>query len=375
MSSISARCLLAVLALAASGLAQQPPRAGTKPESKRAQPHSEADSNAALGARCWSTHIDLALEELRVGSGIRSPERWPNTPDVRVLVDRGLRVEDRWVMGADGAPVELERSYREVSARSSVCVAGPAESDRCRVLVGRSALLGRRVLFPLNADAGGAAARFPEGHGDPEGLLDGLRSDLELHELFASAARTTDSRWSANPEQLDPLLRPGGSLKLEFGDERDDFQRAGGLSFCADDLLRLSPDLCFGELQGTVDAQRVAPAEHISPARTRIELRFDLRSQCDPTEPLRGVLADRDARVRVESSSIELRWQGTGHVEWESASGRLRRATFDGDLSLDVDARQSREDWSGPQSEHWRLRGPCQVAFSAEPPPPTLERP
>jgi hypothetical protein len=154
------------------------------------------------------------------------------TEDVVLKFERKAKLvlTDRYVKSGAGRPLELDRTFDEITETKRDTQKMPGQTEeRVEEKTRASALESKTVRFSWKADSESYDKKFAGEDGDAE-LLAGLEEDVDFRALLPKDGAKVGDTWEVDGKRLDHLLDSCGNLHLrdEGGkpeDENDDFSR------------------------------------------------------------------------------------------------------------------------------------------------------
>jgi hypothetical protein len=149
-----------------------------------------------------------------------SPE---GAPDNVVLTFEGLDtfvISDEYVKCAEGRPVELKRTFEELSVKN-VQSGGPDPDAEPQKIEKESELASKVVVFKWNDKKEEYVAAFEDGKGDEE-LLKNLDADLDFLEFLPKKDAKEGDEWELDGAKARALMNPGGDLKMKSKEGDDE---------------------------------------------------------------------------------------------------------------------------------------------------------
>ena len=300
-------------------------------------PASDGDVLAfapAEGVR-WSKTIERTIELEQVERTLildGEPESLGGVLELRETLR--FEVSDEAGALAGAGLGDFVRHYGAVESSRTSAEDAPDRADLQRTEErSNSPLAGRAVRFERAAEGAWSAAAADDGPALDAELLKELAADTDFTALLPSGPVPAGAIWSIEPEQLRPLLSPGGELGLE--------PAAPGAPQPASAANRF--DDWLGALGGSVTAtyKGAREASEDSPRLGIIELSFELEASIDATQAARALSAEGSEEqvesARIDSVQVASALTGTGELAWDLDLGVAHAFELAGQLGLAID--------------------------------------
>jgi hypothetical protein len=236
--------------------------------------------------------------------------------DIRISIEDSSRIDvtDHYLAMGKGRPMKLQRTFDKIaeSEHQRAHPKGNEPGDADHERKEESELEGKTVLFTWNDEGSQFDVSFAEGK-DDEGLLAELDEDMDLRFLLPTTHVAEGQSWDLEPKVFASVLAPGGDLKLEENEEKDDSNAKIGKEVCKH---------LEGKAHATWKGVRTEDGRELGV----IALAADLKSEGDAEG--KGEHAGK-THFRVE---IELE----GELLWDLAAGHFRSFQAGGKLGLDA---------------------------------------
>jgi hypothetical protein len=131
-----------------------------------------------------------------------------------------LVLTDRYVKSKDGRPLELDRTYDELTQtkRDSQRMPGMKEAKVDEKAL-ESALESKTVRFSWDAKEEKYGKAFAGGEGDEE-LLEDLAEDVDFRGMLPKDGAKAGDKWKIEAKEFNQLLSTGGDLHFSDGSEK-----------------------------------------------------------------------------------------------------------------------------------------------------------
>lgn len=269
--------------------------------------------------------LDLELKNLAIKvNGEPIPAEEMDTSDTHLLVNMIVAVTDKYVETKDGKPLDLLRTFDEMSLQSR---AGD-EKDGVDEF---QAIQGKTVRFKWNEDSKAYDKSFHESKGDDDSIAD-LTEDMDLRLLLPEKKVADGDTWEVPAERLMPLFLPGGMAgRPRSGEEGQVFE-------AIEEELKTALEPALKDFK--VQCKYKGLHEDGGANYGEIRLTFDGKARVDLSElALRLSLIGEDEGPKPDiNAQFGLALKGEGKLEWDQAAGHLRSFEMQADITADFDA-------------------------------------
>ncbi len=250
-----------------------------------------------------------------------------------ITSEQEFQIVDRYVAVAEGRPTRLQRTFRSLesggTSRVDMGEMGSEESDSNAT----SALEGKAVVFTW--DDGDYDVRWAEGHDGDAELLDGLTEDMDFRTLLPGREVSEGDTWTIAPNDLIPVLAPGGNLG--FKADGMDSMGMGGMDMSLPEMI--------GELRGRASGEFMGVREIGGRRVAVMRLLVDVEGANDLTSKMQEMMADQEmpmgGTMVVEAADIELTLRGEGELHWDLAGNHFHAFEFKGEMTTAMDTAMS----------------------------------
>jgi hypothetical protein len=271
--------------------------------------------------RLYSIDIEYELGDLSVViDGQDISEMIPS--DVSGTAQIAMKLTESFVRSADGRPLELIRSFEEMSGEASAM----GESEAIEEI---DKLEGKRVRFVWNEEEGDYDVDFHESEGDAEDL-EGLTADMDLRALLPGKEVAVGDTWTVDGKQLSSVLMLGD--KPQTGESEVDQLFESAIWPQLETLLERFKITCEYQGEREVDGRKVGAVGVAMHGEGSLDLSELIRSMVQLQA--QGMEVDID----VATADLAVKFDSKGEVLWDLAAGHLRAYDMgcDSDLALDV---------------------------------------
>jgi len=288
-----------------------------------------ADGSSA--AKKCAIHSEFSLGDVSaVVDGQDVSENLP--PDLEFAIEVLMEVTDDYVRSGAGRPLELIRSYDELSLEWSAEGGGESQSESADEF---AELEGRRVRFRWNDDEKEYDVSFHESEGDPE-LLEGLGVDMDLLALLPEDEVSEGDRWSVEARELGSVFFFGS----DPGKLRPDVQGEGAEVFqqieaeLLPQLEKLGEDFkteCEYKGRREVDGRSLGVIRLALKGDGSMDL-ASLIAAAIEKQPM-----PEEVDVSISAATLGLRVEGEGELLWDLEAGHLHAFEMTADIEIDLE--------------------------------------
>ncbi len=278
-----------------------------------------AGSSVAKGL---TIDVELGLDEVTMSMNGQElpPEMLGEVGDQKLLVHLMMEVTEKYVSVKEGRPLELLRTFDELSAE--IEFGGEAESNE-----DADELKGKTVRFLWNEGESRYDKSWHESSGDEEDL-ESLSEDMDLRVLLPKKSVSAGDTWEVAGAELAPLFMPGGfaSGGEDEGDEAaaiEDELVAQLESFVKD--FKVTCKYAGTREDGDVKAAEITFLFEGAP-------KLDMGAIIERVAAAQGDAPDADVTAMVGAS-----FKGEGTLLWNNAAGHVHAFDMQSALELDVD--------------------------------------
>lgn len=271
--------------------------------------------------RLYSIDIEYELGDLSVViDGQDISEMIPS--DVSGTAEIAMKLTESFVRSADGRPLELIRSFVEMSGEAS----SMGESEAIEEI---DKLEGKRVRFVWNEEEGDYDVAFHESEGDEE-ELEGLSPDMDLRALLPGKAVAVGDTWTVDGKQLSSVLLLGD--KPHTGETEVDQLFETAIWPQLESLLEQFKITCEYQGERDVDGRKVGAVGVTMHGEGNLDLSELIRSMVQLQA--QGMEVDID----VATAELAVKFDSKGELLWDLAAGHLRAYDMgcDADLAVEV---------------------------------------
>lgn len=236
-----------------------------------------------------------------------------------------IKVTDEFVKSANGKPLELLRTYNELSAE------GGTESER-EPADGFDSLEDSTVLFKWNEEDGVYNKSYHESEGEEE-LLENLEADMDLLELLPDGEVAEGDTWEMDGSKALSLFAPGGfpggsgdddsevmeivsqELESQFSEAFEDFTIE-----CTYKGLKVDGEASYGEIAFEFEGEGAIDLSEL------LMQMIDLQAE--------GAEIEIDADI---TAGLDLSFKGSGSLLWDQKTGHLHSYEMSSEMTLLAD--------------------------------------
>jgi hypothetical protein len=270
--------------------------------------------------RDYSIEVSFELGDLSVVvDGQDMSEMLP--ADFEGSAELMMKVTESFVRSAEGRPLELIRTYEELSGQAEAM--GESQS-----MENVEELEGKSVRFEWNDDEGEYDVSFHESDGDSE-ALEGLTPDMDLRALLPGKEVDEGDVWTVDARDLASVLLFGN--KMEAGDDELDEMFETELMPQFEAMLDDVTTTCEYQGEREIDGRRVGA---ISVAMSGDGL-VDLAAVILQAVGVDGGEMEIDIDVEVAEMSMSV--EAEGEMLWDLESGHLHAFQMSGDMEFLVE--------------------------------------
>jgi len=266
--------------------------------------------------------IDLTM------NGEPIPDESVDGLDEAMRIELAVGVTEKFVESKDGRPVDLLRTFDELSLAMK---AGSEKQDAPDF----DRLEGKTVRFHWKEEGEAYERSFHESEGDDVLLLN-LHDDMDLRALLPAKKVSEGDTWEVPGSKLLPIFLPGG---LPGGIATDD--AAGTFR---DALEEIQTE--FGKLVESAKLSCKYTGSREEEGARVAEFRFTLtgRGDIDLSKAIESMVEDEEVKPKVDATAtVEL--TGEGSVLWNLEAGRVHafEMRLESKIGLDVKAEADME--------------------------------
>ena len=292
-------------------------------------------ANAGI-VKALALDLDLHVEDvsMTVNGQAMPPEANGGLECKDVLVDLAIGVTEVYVASRDGRPVDLLRTYDDVSFSAEL---GDEASEP-----EAPGIEGKTVRFRWNEDSKVYDRSYHESEGDAE-KLKALSDDMDLRVLLPAKGVAVGDTWEVSGAALLPLFLPGFG-----GGEIDGSAFGGGEGGAIGEAIQeeLGPQLesfakelkvkCSYAGRSTVDAVDVA----------EIRFEFDAAPKLDLAGLLERIaeMQEGDVPELDVVATLGFGLEGDGALFWDQAAGHMRSFEMRSDVTVSAEVDASAEE-------------------------------
>jgi hypothetical protein len=248
-------------------------------------------------------------------------------------------VVDEYTTMGDGAPTKLTRTFETMESSDSkemeMDMMGQVQSQNSSKDA-TSDLESQVVLFSWDSDADEFIASFPDDEGD-EGLLEGLREDMDMRSLLPDGDVDKGDEWKLDPLSLRDIFAAGGNLHFvpEDSDEEDMMNMGSDMGSSSD---------WFNE---DMEGEATAVFEGTRKSDDGVELgvivfTYEISNAIDMTSSAQEALEEGEMPpgvedMSIESVDIEVNMEGKGTLLWNMAEGCAYSLEIDTEVLMTMD--------------------------------------
>jgi hypothetical protein len=255
-----------------------------------------------------SIRQQMRLVEIDVEVGGESRET--PQPNLELTQETTHRVRDRLLSLEGGRPKSFERTFLEAHFEVEVEHDEGAETEEHD-----SPLVDLPLRFEREGD--GWSVRYAEDGGVDDAWLEGLRGDADALAFLPPEGSELGARWQVPAAHAFDLLRPFGRVYF-------DQPLAGWGKLYWRTLL---------DLEGDIDMEWVAHAEHDGRRLAVFAVDFDLEGRADDSQNVGLAGPDGEEFARADMDLwVETRVLGEGRILWDVAGGHLLRFELEAEI-------------------------------------------
>ncbi|MEM9379574.1 MAG: hypothetical protein AAGB93_06440 [Planctomycetota bacterium] len=286
---------------------------------------SEVERTATWTESSKSTSVDITL------GGQPTSE----VPTPFTTVERTLEIEstEQFVRSAPGRPLELVRRFGPITLETGADLTlEPAGGNLRLEGEGGSLLEGVGVRFLWNEDEESYERSYADDYEADESLLETLRPTTDFLVLLPEGEDVeVDAAWDVELDALFDLLRPGGTLPIQF---ESDLQALEGV---LDPLLLPGVLQCLeGEQEGEISARVVSIEDGIAAIRFQVEANV-VADKADHVGALLGRATPEGAVAEMNTATYSTSIDGKGTLEWDLAESRMASFRFEAAFELEIE--------------------------------------
>jgi hypothetical protein len=295
-------------------------------------------SDGSSLSKNFTTVISLNLDDMSMTMN-GSPSPVQPEMELSTMSTTSISITDSYVNVADGMPVQLERTFDEMTSTTSremeMNMMGQSESQNLATDAS-SDLEGYAIRFAWDQDAEEFKASFLDEDGEAE-LLEGLSEDMDLRVLLPEGEVAEGDEWKIDPVALKHVFAPGGNMHF-IPEESDD-----------DDPMSVGSDMggtndwFNDDIEGEASAKLVGLGKNDDGVHlATIEFVFELSNAVDFTESAQEALEGGEMPPAVDDMNInsvdtDINIEGKGTLLWNMDDGCLYSLDVSSDLELTLD--------------------------------------
>jgi hypothetical protein len=274
--------------------------------------------------RRYTVELDFELGDLSIVADGQDISEMVPTDQMNGAAQLAMKVTESFVRTADGKPLELIRSFEEMSGE-----AGPEGSKEA--IEDFDKLQGKRVRFVWNEDEGDYDVSFHESEGDEEDL-EGLLPDMDLRALLPGKAVSPGDTWSVDARELSSVLLFGNEPNL--GEDEFDQVVQSAIVPQIEALLDQFKTTCEYQGERVVDGHKVGAISVVLHGEGSLDL-----SQLI-LEAVQMQAGEGQVDLDVSTARLGITFDSRGELLWDLEQGHLRAfdMTGDADLSIEISA-------------------------------------
>lgn len=274
--------------------------------------------------RRYSVDLDFEMGDLSITADGQDISEMVPTDQMNGGAKLAMKVTESFVRTVEGKPLELIRSFEEMSGE-----AGPEGNKEA--IEDFDKLQGKRVRFLWNEDEGDYDVSYHESEGDEE-ELEGLLPDMDLRALLPGKAVSAGDTWSVDARQLSSVLLFGNEPKL--GEDEMDQVVQSALVPQLEALMDQFKTNCEYLGERVVDGHKVGAVAVTLHGEGSLDL-----SQLI-LEAVRMQAGENQVDIDVSTAKLNVTFDSKGELLWDLEQGHLRAfdMTGDADLSIEISA-------------------------------------
>lgn len=288
--------------------------------------HPKADAQVE---RKLAIELEVGLDDftLSVNGQDVGSEGVEGLDDLKALVHVAMTTTDTYVKSADGKPLELTRTFDDLSLKTE---AGDESNEDADV----DAFEGKTARFRWNEEKKDYAKSWTE-PGPDEKALEGLHPDMDVACLLPSGKVEEGDTWEVKGEELVGLFFPGGL----FPSKADDANASAGLE--AEKLLaQLEEKMKAFTVTCTYKGAHEEGKDQVG----EIAFHYDGSVDLDLGELIADAISGSGGEdVPDFEMKTAMKMKGEGTVDWLLGAGRLHAMKMKSELGLTIDAKASME--------------------------------
>ena len=274
--------------------------------------------------RRYTVDLDFEVGDLSVTADGQDFSEMIPTDQLNGALQLAMKVTESFVRSADGRPLELVRSFEEMSSE-----VGPEGNKEA--IEDFDKLQGKRVRFVWNEDEGDYDVAFHESEGDAE-LLEGMLPDMDLRALLPGKAVSAGDTWSVDARELASVLLFGNEPTL--GEDEMDQVVQSSIMPQLESLLDQFKTTC--EYQG----ERVVDGHKLGAVAVTLHGEGSLDLSQLILEAVQMQAGEGQIDLDVSTAKLNIGFDSKGELLWDLEQGHLRAfdMTGDADLSIEISA-------------------------------------
>jgi hypothetical protein len=247
--------------------------------------------------------------------------------DVSGDMDMSMTWTDKYVDLKDGKPLELIRTYDEMSGSMDMNAAGQANSND---IPDFDALSGKSIKFKWNAEKDAYDISYHECDGE-EKLLKTQQVDMDYRMMLPTKEVAVGDKWTVQTDFIRQMLDG-----IKNGDMGDD---DAGIGIILQDELFPQLEKLVDKFKTTCEYKGKRDEEGISVGVIAVTIEgsgsLDLKSMIEAIIS-EQMPAGADVEFDISQADLGLRMSGKGEVLWNLASGHVLSAEQEAEFTVNV---------------------------------------
>lgn len=280
---------------------------------------------------------EFALDEMSLEADGQDVGAMLGSLEVGMETSTRVEVTDVYKAVGEGRPRELLRTYDTLESRTKMSM---SQMEAIPEVEATSELAGRTVRFLWNEESDDYDVSFHESDGDAS-LLDGLEEEMDLRFFLPTEEVAVDGSWKVELTALEPLVMPGGNLRMMPADAAMDPEAMAVMEGLMETFSQKVGDQLEGNCVCTFKGMREGSESRLA----EIEIEIDITASLDLREFLQQAIQtglaqsgqDFEIEFDISQADVTADYEGAGTLLWDTAAGRLHSLGLHGDLNLGFD--------------------------------------
>jgi len=275
--------------------------------------------------RSYAIDLEFETGDLSITADGQDISEMVPTDQMNGALKLAMKVTESFVHSAEGKPLELIRSFEEMSSE-----AGPEGNKEA--IEDFDKLQGKRVRFVWNEDEKDYDVSFHESDGDQKDLAS-LTPDMDMRALLPGKAVSTGDSWAVDARQLTSVLLFGSKPDLGEDDEFSTMVKTSILPQL-ESMLDQFKTTCEYQGERVVDGHKVGAIAVSMHGEGSLDL-----SQLI-LEAVQMQAGQGKVDLNVSTAKLGVTFDSKGELLWDLEQGHMRAfdMTGDADLSIEISA-------------------------------------